>query len=238
MRRLGVTRTAEELAGLNQRATERGWTLVPLPLIETRAIDFEWPPPLALKAGDWLVFTSARGVRFFFTELAKRNIELTEGLRFAVVGERTKAALGEFGLTANFLPEGSGGEELFRELIAKFVSPADRVFSVVYISAERPRFDPANLFMRTVVRYQRIPVYRTIDRETPESLVEDFTKEDKILYTSPLAARSYAQRFGAPVAQPLAIGETTAREISDLGWTVAEVLPEPNIEAALSLVET
>jgi uroporphyrinogen-III synthase len=238
MRQLGVTRTAEELAGLEQRARERGFSLVALPLLETQALNFTWPPDPNLNTDDWLVFTSARGVRFFFSMLAKKGTRLDSGLRIAAVGPRTEEALREFGLRADFIPQTVGGEGLYREFIETFVRQTDRVFSVAYISAETPRFDPERLFESTAIRYRRIPVYRSLEKELAKDSVTKFTSEDIILYTSPLAAESYARQFGAPVARPVAIGQTTAQAIRNLGWPEAEVLAHPDISAALELVET
>ncbi|MCX6833759.1 MAG: hypothetical protein NTW07_01265, partial [candidate division Zixibacteria bacterium] len=62
--RLGITRSAEQLRDLAAKAASRGITIVPLPIIETRSLDFSWPEEL-VETPEWVVVSSAAGVRSF-----------------------------------------------------------------------------------------------------------------------------------------------------------------------------
>ncbi|WP_054753463.1 uroporphyrinogen-III synthase [Piscibacillus salipiscarius] len=56
---------------------------------------------------DWVVFTSANGVRYFFETLDNHAISPSEiqHIKKAVVGSKTKEALEQYGVQAHFLPE-------------------------------------------------------------------------------------------------------------------------------------
>ena len=72
--RLGVTRAAEQLSALSSRASLEGIELVPLPFTRSEPLPFELPSAVPFDKIDWLFFTSANGVRFFFAWLVQLGL--------------------------------------------------------------------------------------------------------------------------------------------------------------------
>ena len=68
---------------------------------------------------DWIVFTSANGVRVFFEALGElgKDARVFGGIKLAAIGPRTADCLREAGLRADFVPEVFTGRELARQLL-------------------------------------------------------------------------------------------------------------------------
>ncbi len=67
---------------------------------------------------DWIVFTSANGVKVFFDRLyiGDRDIRAVSNLHFACIGNGTKAELRKYGIKADFVPSEFTAQCLGREL--------------------------------------------------------------------------------------------------------------------------
>lgn len=80
-----------------------------------------------LSAFEWLVFTSAAGVRFLFTEAQKRGMAgALAGKKFAAIGPHTAEALQEAGVCADLVPPAYTTEAL-AEAIAALGVPKRKV---------------------------------------------------------------------------------------------------------------
>src|SRR5213079_1725860 len=96
-RRIVVTRAHEQSGGLVSRLCALGAAVIELPTIEIR------PPadraPLdraiaALSTYDWLIFTSANGVRFFMDALDRAPADLRQlRARICAIGPATRDAI-------------------------------------------------------------------------------------------------------------------------------------------------
>ncbi len=66
----------------------------------------------------WIVFTSRNGVRFFFKEYNKSDIDIrkTAKIKFAAVGSGTAQELKKYGIHADFVPSSYNVETLAKEL--------------------------------------------------------------------------------------------------------------------------
>ena len=115
-KRILVTRTRSQASKLSRALRELGAQVLEIPTIELRPPDD--PRPLERAAGevgeyDWLVFTSANGVEFFFRALHDqgRDVRALGGVKLAAIGPATAAALEQRGLrpevtAKNFVAEG------------------------------------------------------------------------------------------------------------------------------------
>ncbi|MBI2369218.1 MAG: uroporphyrinogen-III synthase [Deltaproteobacteria bacterium] len=109
-RKVLVTRGWEEAGRLAELLADQGAIPVVFPTIALKppaswaALDRALE---ALGGYDWLIFTSANGVRFFLDRLSAtgRDPEVLKGLRLAAIGPATARALEERGLRAAFVPE-------------------------------------------------------------------------------------------------------------------------------------
>src|SRR5262245_42180970 len=122
-RRIAVTRAREQASELAGKLTGLGAEVIELPLISVvKDIDKHTEADVFLELGgyDWIVFTSANGVRFFFEEFMRLfdDIRSLGLLRFAAVGDTTAAAIRERHIKVEAQPKVATGEALADELIA------------------------------------------------------------------------------------------------------------------------
>ncbi|MGC2062110.1 MAG: uroporphyrinogen-III C-methyltransferase [Thermodesulfovibrionales bacterium] len=60
-----------------------------------------------VKTYDWMIFTSANGVKYFFNRMIEREIDIREltGIRLCAIGPKTARAIRQFGLRVDLMPE-------------------------------------------------------------------------------------------------------------------------------------
>jgi uroporphyrinogen III methyltransferase/synthase len=117
-----VTRAAEQADALSELLEERGAVPVVCPTIEVVAP--EDPAPLdrtleRLGTYDWVIFTSANGVRFVVDRLAAAGHDvgaLFAGVKVAAIGPATAEAARERGLGVDLLPKEYVAEAVFDAL--------------------------------------------------------------------------------------------------------------------------
>lgn len=116
-----ATRAENQIQALSILLENKGAEVYKLPMIELVPSNNHLEKQEVLKhlhQVDWLIFTSANAVKFFFETAEKYNIQfyfLTE-LRIATVGEKTKKAIEELGFRTNFVPNDFTAEMLFKQL--------------------------------------------------------------------------------------------------------------------------
>ena len=122
-RRIAVTRAREQASELAAKLGALGAEVVELPLITvSKEIDKHTLHDVLSELGgyDWIVFTSANGVRFFFEEFYRiyddvRSLGL---LRFASIGDTTSQAIVQQHIKVECQPKEATAEALADELIA------------------------------------------------------------------------------------------------------------------------
>lgn len=235
--RLGITRSSDQLVMLQEGAADKGVDLISLPVIAIRPIEFEWPEDLDSRQIDWLFFTSGHGVRFFFERIKQLDIELNENIMIGVVGDKTAAALSNYGYAADFSPNEAYGRDLFEEFVEAIIprGPSDRE-AVMYVRGQQTNFDPADLFKEAALNYWPLICYETEPRTVAPELVRQFSATDYILFTAPSAVDSYQDQFGRPLAKPLAIGRTTAAAMNHYGWSGFVTMKKAEVSKVLELM--
>lgn len=228
--RLAVTREANKVAGLAAKAKADGIELVPLPFLLVRKKSFTVPAGLDMAKVDWILFSSANGVRSFFSGLKQLGMSTPESCRMAAVGGRTAAALSEAGFDAAFVPSVAEGKHLFEEFIERYGSEPT---TVVYARGVEVNFDPASLCDRSAVAYYPIICYETLSQPVDRKAVQNLNEGDYILFTATSTVDAYQSQFGAPRAKAIAIGRTTAARMESYGWTVHRIMRKADIDTVL-----
>ena len=123
-RRIVLTRAREQSADWRRQLEARGATVLELPLLQvTKDIDKQVLADCLTELGtyEWLLFTSANGVRFFFEEFHRLfdDIRSLGVLRIGVVGEATAAAVRAQHLRVELMPDKATGEALAKALLAR-----------------------------------------------------------------------------------------------------------------------
>lgn len=150
---------------------------------------------------DWIFFSSPSGVRLFLSRFS-----LPDGVRAAVLGEGTALALREAGIAPDFVPQTSD----VRDAVEAFAEYSGGE-TVLY-----PRSTASLLRLRTAVTSERLidfPFY--LNSPAPP---ETATDADYLVFTSPSNAAAYlGEHRLAPGQQAVAIGESTASRLIELG---------------------
>jgi len=192
-----------------------------------------------LERYDWVVFTSANGVRFFGQLLHELHGK-TRGLPAAVaaIGPATTAALVEMDCPPDLVAQDSHSEGLARRLAGR-VAAGDRVLIVRPETARDvlPRAIAALGATAEAVAFYRNVAHPGVDRLAAELCADRF---DVAIFSSPSSLERLVESQSRAAAELLealgrvrivAIGPVTARAIERAGLRPSVVAPEPTDEA-------
>lgn len=237
MRRAVITRPpqqAEALAGLLRK---NQFEPVFFPVIEIAAAD---PQPLDealqnLASFDWLVLTSANGVRAVWERLEALQIStLPANLRIAVIGPKTAQTLRGMGVQPDFIPD-----EYVAEAILSGLGDV-RGKRILLARADIARRALADAIRDAGGEAVEITAYRNVDAEAdPIGLEAIRSGVDVITLTSASTAHGFARQMRDAGYDPQAlpgkpiyacIGPITADAAREEGLPVALVAEEYTIE--------
>ena len=232
--RIGITRHTNNLRALIKQGAELGVEIIPLPVTEIKPIPFDWPEELLNDTLNWIIFTSANAVDAFFTRLDELKIKLPVTIKYAAISDKTFQAIIKRGYNVSFQSSKPYGDSFFKALLKDTLKSGYRI---VYPRAKEIMTDPEMIFKQANIQYFPIICYQTDYFLLDNNITEQFEKKDFILFTAPSAVNSYHQQYGIPVAQPVAIGNTTAEQMKALGWQNISILPKPDINQILEYVK-
>lgn len=209
-RRVAVTRSRDQASELGQKLAALGAEVIALPLIRISArVDRQLLADALLELGryDWMVFTSANGVRFFFAEFFRvfDDIRALGLVRFATVGAATAQALADLHLRVECQPAEASAERLAEELIATGSLDSAQIL-VVKGNLNRDTLVTRLEEARGIV--DQLQVYQTETNDvTGDPAAADFRRRgaDAILFTSSSAAQSYADQRAGLALEPGAV---------------------------------
>ncbi|HTX67366.1 MAG TPA: uroporphyrinogen-III C-methyltransferase [Opitutaceae bacterium] len=198
-RRVAVTRSREQAGELRRRLEALGAEVVELPLIEIRPVaDREETVDILAGLGsyDWIVFTSANGVRHFFDLLFRgfRDVRALGAMRIACVGEATARAVRDLHLEVEICPATATAEALADAMIA--TGGLDNVMVLVVTgNLNRDLLVKKLEGARAIV--DRLQVYENVRADLAGNPgAEDFRRRgaDAILFASTSAVHAFAQQ--------------------------------------------
>ncbi len=240
-RRVVLTRPPEAGGHWAAHLRELGAEIVEMPLITIHATDngkarkeiFE-----QFGRYDWIVFTSANGVRHFLTQfLAEFNDIRALGLaKLAVVGAATAEALRHFHLQADLVADKPTAQNL-GERFVKDDEAENRQF--LLITGNRNADVLGEMLETAGAIVDSLPVYETTEREPEPVVAADFKKNgaDALIFASGSAAQAYLDRRSKlePKAdlrpKVFAIGPSTAAVLTKGGLNVDGQAVDATIEA-------
>ncbi len=241
--RVLVPRTKEQAASVSERL--RSYGAVPQ-VVPTIAVE----PPRApqqmeraikgLVTGryQWIAFTSANAVRAVREKLEEYGLDARAfaGIKVATVGEQTAAALAEFGIKADLVPEG----EQSSEGLAAAWPPYDEVLDPI----NRVLLPRADIATETLVarltdlgwEAEDVTAYRTVRAAPPPAPIREAIKGggfDAVLFTSSSTVRNLIGIAGKPhaVTAVAVIGPQTAQTAAEYGLRVDVTAPRPSATA-------
>jgi len=186
---------------------------------------------------EWIAFTSVNAVRAVREKFEEYGLDARafSGLKIAAVGDKTAAAIGDWGLRADLVPS---GEQSAAGLLADWppyddvLDPINRVFL--------PRADIAteNLVAGLIDlgwECDDVTAYRTVRATPPPAPTRDAIKTgkfDAVLFTSSSTVRNLVGIAGKPHPSTViaVIGPATAKTAEEHGLRVDVLAPTPSVE--------
>lgn len=225
-KRILVTRALEQIGEFGRQLETLGAEVYLQPAIE---ID----PPRdytlldaaieSLTAFDWVVFSSANGVRYFFERLARLGYDVRRlgGAKLAVIGPGTRQALSHFRLLADLEPAEHRAEALAAALQA---NAGGKRFLLV--RASRGREVLAESLAAAGGDVTQAIAYESSDVTQPDPRIAELLAEgriDWVTVTSSAIARSLVNLFGEKLRSTrlVSISPITSATLAELGYRVA-----------------
>jgi len=209
-KRIVVTRTREQASELAARLAALGAEVIELPVLRiSKEIDKQALADVMLEFGsyDWLVFTSANGVRYFFEEFFRifDDVRALGLIRLACVGDGTAKRIAELHLRIECQPPTATAEALADALIdtgsldnSKILAVTGNLNRDVLVT----KLEAAAAIVDTLQVYKP----EKMDLSTSPAATQLHEKgADAILFASSSSVESYADHLAAmPLAQGIA----------------------------------
>ncbi len=214
-----VTRAREQASGLRAALEQLGAAVAELPAIVVEPLPVTLPD---LERFTWLVLTSANGVEALFAALhaAGRDARALAGLRVAVIGPGTAAALEAHGVRADLLPDRFVAEAL----LDGFPAPGRTGEAVLVARAEHARdVLPDGLAARGYA-VEVLPLYVTRPAPPDADVVAALRagRVDAVTFTSSSTVTNFCDAVGPLEHPPLvvSIGPVTSATARERGLRV------------------
>lgn len=234
---------AKRVALTRPRPTAQGARTLPSRLGQMGATVFECPllafePPSdagaaldqaldSLTRTEWLVFTSPQAVAAVLARLG--DIRQLGSVRIAAVGHATEAALRAARLGVELVPNEANAAGLVDAL-----GPAPTSgLRVLHPTSDLGGTTLSEGLHAHGWSVRTVEAYRTVDTEPVVELADRLIESDAVVLYSPSSVRSLAAWHGTRplTAVPVAVGGTTAAEVTAVFGVSAVVAEEPTDEA-------
>ncbi len=240
-RRIVVTRAAEQAPALADKLRSLGAAICELPAIAIRPLEDYSALDAAIEqlAGyDWLVFTSANGVRFFFERLDRSCLDVRRlPPKLCAIGPATRRQLEQLHLKVDLMPD----EYVAEALVEAFSREPMRGKRVLLARAAAARELLPEQLRRLGASVDVVPAYRTvIPEDAPDRAREVFSRRpDWVLFTSSSTVKNLVAIAGREALEGVriaSIGPVTSETVRSFGLNVAAEARTYTIEGLIEAV--
>jgi uroporphyrinogen III methyltransferase/synthase len=246
--RVLVPRTREQASVVSERLREYGAVPEEVPTIAVEPPRTPQQMERAVKGlvtgrYQWVAFTSTNAVKAVREKFEEYGLDARAfaGVKVAAVGEQTSAALLDFGIRPDLVPDGQQSAEGLAEAWPPFDDMLDPINRVLL-----PRADIAT---ETLVarltdlgwEAEDVTAYRTVRAAPPPAPIREAIKGggfDAVLFTSSSTVRNLVGIAGKPHAVTIigVIGPQTAKTAAEFGLRVDVTAPRPSVSALVDAV--
>jgi uroporphyrinogen-III synthase len=178
-------------------------------------------PPLA----DWVFFYSSRSAAFFLRGLSRLGYPTDRYAHYAALGKGTARSLQDLGITPAFIGDGSP-----KSTALAFLEKAEGQ-RVLFPRAKQSRQSVQRLLAGKLEMLDLV-VYQNLILKNPK-----IPDTEYVVLTSPLNAHAYTlERKFSPDQRIVAIGQTTAGMLLELGISNFRIADQPTEEALAAAV--
>ncbi|MBI5632481.1 MAG: uroporphyrinogen-III C-methyltransferase [Nitrospirae bacterium] len=214
---------------------------------------------------DWLIFTSANGVKYFFSRLFEKGVDIRNlhGIRICAIGTKTGTAVNQFGIRVDLVPDEFNAEGLIQAFIkegSRLNSRDSSDNSELGTSNIQPLQGMRFLLPRAAIAREIFPeelrklggsidvpvAYRAIKPDYHGKRLKRFLKEGRITiatFTSAATFSNFREIMGEDADELLktvaiaAIGPVTAKAIESAGLKVHIMPKEATVEAMVNEIQ-
>lgn len=240
-RRILVSRPNHQADALADLLIEAGAEVLVQPAIEIRPPE-DWRDVDAMlervEAFDWVVFSSANGVRAFLDRLLEsgRDVRKLGGAKLAAIGSGTAGELQKYGLRADLIPA-----EFHAEAMAEALMPKVGGKQVLLVRANRGREVLVTGLRGAAASVEQVVVYQSLDVTAPdEAIAADLRagRIDWVTVTSSAIARSLVTLFGDALAQAqlVSISPLTSGICREAGYSPAAEASEATMGGVVAAI--
>ena len=228
-----TTRAEGNSDDLQKLANSHGIKLIEFPLIKTIPAELSKEELLLisqLHLFDWIIFTSANGVHYFFQNVDSEN--LPAKLKIATIGKKTAMALTGYNCSANYI-SGSEKSDKFAGELKGLLNSTDKL---IWPTSKLAGNNLINL-LKDICDITRVEMYETIlppdiNIEIKEQIFKD--NYDLIYFFSSSAVHNFEKIFKNTLdfskIKAACIGEVTADTCSKIGVKPLLVATKPTLE--------
>jgi len=246
-----ITRARHQAAEFSRELIERGARVIEFPTIEIAPPDGWAPVDEAIEhldRYDWVIFTSANGVKFFMKRLKERGqrIEKLRGLRICAIGPRTAEEIRRQGVNVHVVP----GEYRAEAVVESLAGEALRGKRVLLARAKKAREVLPEELRNLGASVDVVAVYQTVRAAADPGAFLQLLGEgriDAIAFTSSSTVSNFVDLFadhepdllkGLKDVAVAVIGPVTRKTAHDLGLPVHISSAEYTIPALAGAIES
>ncbi len=235
-KRIVVTRSRDQASVFAEKLIDLGATPIEFPSIDV-VPPSNWDELDGaindLASFQWIVFTSANAVRFFFQRLRElgKDVRSLNGLRICAVGPKTAESLEAFSLRADLIPEEFKAEGVLAALGGTSVKGVRFLIPRAKVARELIPDKLRELGAEVTVATAYENVRPTTDVDRVRKLFQD-GKIAAVTFTSSSTVNNFVEMLGKSEYKPLmqgvavaCIGPVTAKTAEEYGMTV-NVMPK------------
>lgn len=231
-----ITRATNQTSGLKSIVEELGARTILRPMIQIEPIkDLDTSYYHKLKNYQYIVFTSINGVKLFFDQLFKENLDvrsLSEN-KIICIGKPTEKALRQYGLVADYMPGRFVAEGLL-ELMTSLVTKDDHVL-IPRAKNARP------LLVEKLSQLTHVDEFHLYESKPTENSIteEDVKSVDYITFTSASTVTNFhAQKINPTIinSKMVSIGPITSEKLRSFGYAVDIEANEHTIDGLVKVI--
>jgi uroporphyrinogen III methyltransferase/synthase len=193
---------------------------------------------------DWIVFTSANGVRIFFEAVRElgKDARVFGGMKIAAIGPRTAESLEPFGIRADFVPGVFTGRELAKQLLG-YTDLRNK--KVLLLRSEIASEELAEGLRVGGAEVTNIAVYTAEPHRGDDAALVEQMRQGKVrwlTFASPSAVRAFFEQIPREAVDTYSlkvasVGPVTSKELVGLGVRVDVEATEHTIDGLLDAIE-
>ncbi len=230
-KRILVTRNEPKASEFAAEIERRGGIPLIAPLIRIECTSLNLANLEAIESYEWIIFTSANGVRCFFKQVERQRVK---GVKIAAVGVKTNESLRAYGHEADFIPSVYNAKTMAPEFI-RDMQPKGKVL-IVHGQLSGTILNEA--FLQENIPFDCLEVYDTTANADVKSTLQQALQEiDWITFTSPSTVDACMTLVDDPEdfynTPVFSIGTTTEKRALECGFKYVYVPGVFTIEGML-----